>query len=82
VTGPLHTDHDLAERYGRSREWVQEQCRAKAWPHLRAGKAYRFTDEQVSAIDALLTVDAPAEPAPVTPTPAKDNPWDRKGRRA
>ena len=48
------TDRDLADRYGKSLWFVQSQCRAKTWPHLRVGKAIRFTEAHVEAIDALL----------------------------
>ena len=76
------TDRDLADRYGKSLWFVQSQCRTKAWPHLRVGKAIRFTEAHVEAIDALLEVPATTEPAPVTPQPDAHNPWDRKGRKS
>jgi hypothetical protein len=68
------TDADLAEKFGRSREWVQAQCRG-GWPHMKVGKSYRFTDEQVAQIEAMLTPAAPAAaPAP------EANPFGYRGR--
>jgi len=76
------TDRDLADRYGKSLWFVQSQCRTKAWPHLRVGKAIRFTEAHVEAIDALLEVPVSTEPAPTTPQPSDENPWGRKGRKS
>lgn len=67
------TDADMATRVGKSREWVHDQCRA-GWPHLRVGKSYRFTTEQVKRIEELLT----PKPA-ATPTP-EANPFGYRGR--
>ena len=73
LTEPLLTDADMAERYGKSRGWVQEKCR-KGWPHLRAGKSIRFTAEDVAAIDQLLRPKSTTAPAA--------NPWGKRGRTA
>lgn len=78
MTTPLLTDADLATRYAKSRYFVQEQCRAKRWPHLRVGQSLRFTEAHVAAIDALLEVEsAEADPLPAA---GKGNRWGRKGR--
>lgn len=71
MSEPYITDAGLAQRLGKSRGWVHARCR-DGWPHMRAGKSYRFTAGHVAAIEALLTVDhhAPAAPADV-------NPWGR-----
>lgn len=71
------TDDELAERIGKSKWFVQEQCRAKRWPHLRIGKSIRFTTDHADAIDALLEV----KPKTTEPTEAP-NRWGRKGRTA
>lgn len=70
------TDDELAERIGKSKWFVQEQCKAKHWPHLRIGKSYRFTAAHVDAIEALLEVKVDAT------APAVANRWGRKGRSA
>jgi hypothetical protein len=73
----LLTDDELADRIGKSRWFVQSQCKAGRWPHQRIGKSYRFTPAQVDAIDALLEVKV----KPAT-TEAPENSWGRKGRTA
>lgn len=75
MTQPYVTDADLASSLGKSREWVHAQCRS-GWPHMRVGKSYRFTAEQVAAIEAMLT--ATRDVAPVI----SENPWGAKGRSA
>lgn len=77
MTDRLLTDDELADRIGKSTWFVQAQCKAKKWPHQRIGKSYRFTAEQVAAIDALLEVKAAsaANAAQIVP-----NPFGRKGR--
>lgn len=72
------TDDELAERVGKSKWFVQEQCKAERWPHLRVGKSYRFTTAHVDYIDALLEVGV-KDAAPVA---EPENPWGRKGRTA
>lgn len=75
MTGRHLTDNEIAERVGKSKWFVQEQCKRNGWPHLRVGKSYRFTAEHVAAIDALLERKTqPAAPAA--------NPWGRKARGA
>lgn len=73
------TDDEMAERYGKGRWFVQTECRAGRWPHLRVGRSFRFTEEQVASIDALLEVKPKAKPvadAPVVSVKA----WGVKGR--
>lgn len=82
MTDDLLTDRDVASRYGKSLYFVQEQCRLKAWPHLKVGKSIRFRQAHVDFIDALLEVPAATDPAPATPAPSKENPWGRKGRKS
>lgn len=67
------TDADVAQRFNKSREFVQRQCKA-GWPHMRVGKSYRFTEAHIRAIEALCE----AAPAPATPAKA----FDRVGRSA
>ncbi len=72
----LLTAADVAETFGRTPGWVNGQCRAKRWPHVKVGKSYRFTAEQVAQIVALLTV-GPSEPD------AAEQSWDvAPGRRS
>lgn len=78
MTAPLLTDTDLADRYGKSRAFVQAQCRTKTWPHLRVGKSFRFTEDHVAAIDAQLEVSTSTPDA--LPAAQPGNPWGRKGR--
>lgn len=56
---PLHTPEDLAAMLGRSRWWVCEQCRRGRFPSIKPGGSYRFTDQHVSEILAILE-QAPA----------------------
>ena len=70
---PMATDTELAAALGRSRWFVQNNCRLGNWPHTRVGKVYRFDAEQVESIRALMRVG--------TKTPAaKPNPWGQKGK--
>jgi len=82
MTDTLTTDRELAARYGKSLYFVQEQCRVKAWPHLKVGKSIRFRQAHVDFIDALLEVPATADAVPATPAPSDENPWGRKGRKS
>lgn len=81
MSAPFTTDRDLAAHLGKSLGFVQAQCRSKAWPHLRVGKSYRFTDAHVNAIASLLEVAAKTpESQAATGTPAAQ--WGLKeGRR-
>lgn len=75
MTAPdTHTADDLADRYGKSREYVQQQCRAGKWPHLKVGRSYRFTDQHVAQIDAMHEVKARESVAAAS--------WGRKERKA
>jgi hypothetical protein len=56
---PLHTPEDLAAMLGRSRWWVCEQCRRGRFPSIKPGGSYRFTDQHVDEILAILE-QAPA----------------------
>ena len=69
----MATDTELATVLGKSRWFVQNNCRLGLWPHCRAGKSYRFDAEQVESIRALMRVG--------TKVPAtKPNPWGQKGK--
>lgn len=76
MSADLLTTAEVAETFGRSAEWVQQQCRSKKWPHVKVGKTYRFTVEQAEEIIRLLTV-VPDEPD------AAEQSWDiAPGRRS
>lgn len=68
------TDVEVAEQFGKSKEFVQRMCRSKQWPHMQVGKAYRFKAEHVSAIEALCEQQVSSQ------TPAET--WGRKRRSA
>lgn len=51
---PLHTPEDLAAMLGRSKWWVCEQCRRGRFPSIKPGGSYRFTDQHVEEILAIL----------------------------
>jgi hypothetical protein len=72
---PLHTPEDLAVMLGRSRWWVCEQCRRGRFPSIKPGGSYRFTDQHVNEILAIL------EQAPVT-TIGKGKGRTAKSKRA
>jgi excisionase family DNA binding protein len=58
----------LGEYLGVSEDTVVRRTQAEGWPHHRVGKAYRFSGDDVAAIDALTAVSATpgAESAEVT----------------
>ncbi|GAB3889372.1 PX domain-containing protein [Terrabacter terrigena] len=77
------TDRELAEQLQVSAWFVQQQCRAKRWPHLKVAGRYRFTDAHVTRISELLEVNPPAEtsaPEAATPTEVADISWGRSTR--
>lgn len=51
---PLHKPEDLAAMLGRSKWWVCEQCRRGRFPFVKAGGSYRFTDQHIEEILAIL----------------------------
>ena len=68
----IATDRTLADHLGMNHRTVQRKCRDGEWPHLRFGRRYRFTPEQVAEIVGMHAV------APKTATPALA--WGRKTR--
>lgn len=75
---PLLTAEDLAKVLGTSPTTVQRLCRAKRLEHVRVGRYYKFTPEQIDAAVTVLTV-TPSEADVVT----AGNEWQRsmRGRR-
>lgn len=71
---PIYTADDVAKAFGVSREYVQQRCREKAWPHLRVGRRYRFTEDDFGDIAKRLRVPASATSAAAS--------WGRRGRGA
>lgn len=51
----LHTVDDLAEAFGLSAATIRSLCGRHKWPHLKMGRAIRFTDEQVREILQIHT---------------------------
>lgn len=68
------TDSEVADQFGKSKEFVQRMCNTGQWPHMRIGKSYRFKADHVSAIEALCEV----KPTPQTNAET----WGRKRRSA
>lgn len=48
------TPDDLAELFGKSREWIVEQCRRGEFVHLRVGIEYRFKPKHVEEIEQRM----------------------------
>ncbi|MEV7805082.1 hypothetical protein AB0O28_19235 [Microbispora sp. NPDC088329] len=63
MIAPLLNKHQLAEILGKPVTYVEENCAARRWPFTRAGREYRFTEEQAQRIIASLAVE-PQKPAP------------------
>lgn len=51
------TEADLAEKLGIPEEKVSEWRRRYGWPHIKIGRAVRFTESDVRAIEQLHHVD-------------------------
>lgn len=52
----LHSVEDLAEAFGIPVSTVRDLCRRHKWPHLKVGRATRFTEAQVEEILRIQTV--------------------------
>lgn len=60
----LITPAELADKIkDTSAERVVRLCRQHNWPHVRMGRAIRFTPEQVEQIVAMQTVTPKAKPS-------------------
>jgi excisionase family DNA binding protein len=67
---PMWNAARLGEYLDVSEDTVVRRTQAEGWPHHRVGKQYRFSSDDVAAIDALTAVSATPgtqEPAEVTP---------------
>lgn len=63
----IYTPAQLGELLGDVTERrVLDWCRENDWPHLRFGRAYRFTRDQVRAILSAHMVQPSAPPAAVS----------------
>jgi hypothetical protein len=62
----LYTVPEVAGKFRFTTETVWRKCRENAWPHLREGRHYRFTQQNIRDIEDLMS-----------PTPAR-----RKARTA
>lgn len=47
------TSDQLAERLGCSSRWVQRQANGNVWPGHKLGREWRFSPEDVAAIEGL-----------------------------
>lgn len=56
----LYTVPEVADKFRFTTETVWRKCRENAWPHLREGRSYRFTPQNIRDIEQLMS-----------PTPAK-----------
>lgn len=63
---PIYTVPEVAARFRRTDETVWRKCRENQWPHLKDGRNYLFTAQNIRDIEELMR-----------PTPAK-----RKARNA
>lgn len=71
MSAHLLTSHQIADRLGKSEQWVRRQANAGTIPGFRVGKDWRFTEDDLAAfLDSRRSV------------PASRDPFDRKGRRA
>lgn len=59
----LKTHADLAERLNLPLSTVVDLRKREGWPHVRLGKAVRFTDEQITEIVASHVVSKKDGPA-------------------
>ena len=50
MTTTLLTDADIADRLGLSVDHVRRRSRAGDFPHVRIGRAYRYTEADFEAI--------------------------------
>ena len=60
MSAKLLTPADLAEVFGVSEGVVMEWRRTYKWPHVRVGRHFRWTPEQVEQITRTHTVKAGA----------------------
>jgi excisionase family DNA binding protein len=67
----LRTDADLADLLSIPREQVVRRARAGEFPHVRIGRRYRFTDDDVKAIIAAHHRET---------VPVPENPWGVRRR--
>jgi hypothetical protein len=50
----LYTVPEVAERFRFTTETVWRKCRENSWPHLREGRSYRFTSQNIRDIEELM----------------------------
>ncbi len=69
------TPEDLADCFHVDREQIVRRCRSGEFPHLRIGRAYRFSEADIEAIFQIVRREPKVVPA---------NPWGsrRRGRKA
>ncbi|MFS3128677.1 helix-turn-helix domain-containing protein [Nocardioides sp. Bht2] len=67
MTAARLTHSDLAERLNLPLSTVVELRKREGWPHVRLGKAVRFTEAQVEQIVTSHIVTSAPEAAPMFP---------------
>jgi len=62
------TTQDLADRFNCSPDTVLKRAKKENWPHQKiGGRMYRFTPEQVEAIEAMTEVKPSTESSQNSP---------------
>ncbi|MEZ2373084.1 helix-turn-helix domain-containing protein [Arthrobacter sp. RCC_34] len=61
--GRTYTAPEISEFFRVGTETVWRKCRNREWPHMRIGRHYRFSAENISEIQQLLA------PQPVSRAP-------------
>lgn len=64
----LYTVPEVAAHFRFTDETVWRKCRTNAWPHLRDGRNYRFSEQNIRDIKELMN----PKPARIKARNAKD----------
>lgn len=67
------TKAEVAERFGKSVDFVSRKVTSRQWPHIRIGRTIYFLPEHVEQIEKIHTVRAVSATA---------NTFGQKGRRS
>jgi len=58
------TPQDIAETVGHTPRTIQRWCRERRIPHVRIGRLYRFTPQQLEEIEQAYGIEASTETVP------------------